>query len=84
MDRVARGLALFTNNEEEAKLTRVSYCENAPPFVLRNPGRFHYMLSRDPVTASFSDYAEYLGNRTDVVGNFHAEWKDHELKVQRV
>ena len=38
--------------------------------------RYHYMLVRDPVTGSFSDYAEWLGNRTDVVGNFHAQWID--------
>lgn len=38
--------------------------------------RYHYMLARDPVTGSFSDYAEWLGNRTDVVGNFHGQWID--------
>ena len=76
VDRVARGLALFRVKEEEAAMRRVSYCGNAPSLVLADPGRFHYMLSRDPVTASFSDYASFLGNRTDVVGNFHAEWKN--------
>lgn len=80
VDRVARGLALFTNNATEARMTRRPYCGNAPSFVLANPGRFHYMLSRDPVTASFSDYEEYLGDRTDVVGNFHGAWYGNDEK----
>ena len=29
------------------------------------------MLARDSVTGSFSDYAKWPENRTDVVGNFH-------------
>ena len=74
MDRFARGLALFTDKEEDARMKRVGYCNNAPSYVLANPGRFHYMLSRDPVTGSFSDYADHFGNRTDVVGNFQGEW----------
>ena len=74
VDRFARGLALFTDSEDEARMERVGYCDNAPSLVLANPGRFHYMLSRDPVTGSFSDYADYFGNRTDLVGNFHGEW----------
>ena len=74
VDRVARGIALFMDREEEARMKRVSYCDNAPSLVLAHPGRFHYMLSRDPVTGSFSDYAELFGNRTDIVGNWHGEW----------
>ncbi|CAL5224980.1 g7757 [Coccomyxa viridis] len=74
VDRFARGLALFTDKEEDARMKRVGYCNNAPSYVLANPGRFHYMLSRDPVTGSFSDYADHFSNRTDVVGNFHGEW----------
>ena len=84
VDRAARGLALFTNNEAQAKMRRVSYCDKAPPFVLANPERFHYLLSRDPVTASYSDYAEYLGDRTDVVGNFHGEWYNLGGEIERV
>ncbi|CAK0788020.1 hypothetical protein CVIRNUC_011242 [Coccomyxa viridis] len=84
VDRAARGLALFTNNEAQAKMRRVSYCDKAPPFVLANPERFHYLLSRDPVTASYSDYAEYLGNRTDIVGNFHGEWYNLGGEIEKV
>ena len=73
MLRAVRGLALF-EKQENAKLKRVDYCKTAPPVVLSNPGKYHYMLARDPVTGGFSDYSEYLGNRTDVAGNFHAEW----------
>ena len=80
VDRVARGLALFTNNATQAQMARRPYCDYAPSFVLANPGRFHYMLSRDPVTGSFSDYAEYLGDRTDVVGNFHGAWYGNDEK----
>ena len=80
VDRFARGLALFTDKEEDATMRRVSYCNNAPSFVLANPGRFHYMLSRDPVTGSFLDYADYFGNRSDVVGNFHGEWTVHTFE----
>ncbi|BDA40413.1 probable beta-1,4-mannosyl-glycoprotein 4-beta-N-acetylglucosaminyltransferase [Coccomyxa sp. Obi] len=76
VDRVNRGLALFEPKEDKARLRRVPYCEYAPPAVLANPAKYHYMLARDPVTGSFSDYAEWLGNRTDVVGNFHAQWFD--------
>ena len=84
VDRAARGLALFTNKEAQAKMRRVAYCDKAPPFVLSNPERFHYLLSRDPVTASYADYAEYLGDRTDVMGNFHGEWYDLGGEVERV
>jgi beta-1,4-mannosyl-glycoprotein beta-1,4-N-acetylglucosaminyltransferase len=55
-------------------MKRVPYCKYAPPTVLANPGKYHYMLARDPVTGGFSDFADWFGNRTDVVGNFHARW----------
>jgi hypothetical protein len=76
MDRVVRGLALFDANETSAKLKRVNPCESAPPYVLAHADRLGYMLERDNATGGFTDYAAYLGDRTDVVGNFHAEWTE--------
>ena len=77
VDRVVRGFALFDPDEESAKLKRVDPCASAPPYVLANADRFGYMLQRDNVTGGFSDYAEFLGDRTDVVGNFHAQWTEY-------
>lgn len=45
VDRVARGLALFTNKATEAQMTQRACCGNAPPCVLANPEDFLYMLS---------------------------------------
>ncbi|CAL5225162.1 g7943 [Coccomyxa viridis] len=36
VDRFARGLALFTDKEEDARMKRVGYCNNAPPILLGN------------------------------------------------
>ena len=74
--RAVRGMALFENDEAKAQLRKVDPCAHAPPHVLAHAERFRYMLDRDPVTGSFSDYREWLGDRTDVVGNFHGNWTD--------
>jgi hypothetical protein len=76
VDRVVRGLALFEPRESLAMLKKVDACATAPPYVLAHADRFRYLLDRDPATGGFSDYAEHLGSRTDVVGNFHGEWTE--------
>jgi hypothetical protein len=53
----------FSADEERGKLRQVHYCDYAPAAVLENPGRFHYMMARDPRTGSFSDYDEHFGPR---------------------
>ena len=44
MDRVARGLALFTNKATEAQMSQRPCCDNVPPCVLANPEDVLYML----------------------------------------
>ncbi|BDA47606.1 probable beta-1,4-mannosyl-glycoprotein 4-beta-N-acetylglucosaminyltransferase [Coccomyxa sp. Obi] len=53
--RVTKGISLLG---KESDLTVVPYCDHAPQAVLDNPGRFHYLLARDPDTGSFSDYEQ--------------------------